>query len=145
VAGADYADAAFGYRRSHLWRNFGIITGMFIFFVCLTAIGMESQKPNKGGGAVTIFKRGQVPKSVEKDMETQKPSDEESGKTEPGAVNEKQGNEGSDDKLGGVAKNETIFTFQNITYTIPYEKGERTLLKDVQGYVTTNGVVLHVY
>ena len=133
VAGADYADAAFGYRRSHLWRNFGIITGMFIFFVCLTAIGMESQKPNKGGGAVTIFKRGQVPKSVEKDMETQKPSDEESGTTEPGAVNEKQGSEDSDDKLGGVAKNETIFTFQNITYTIPYEKGERTLLKDVQG------------
>ncbi|KAL1594863.1 ATP-binding cassette transporter snq2 [Nothophoma quercina] len=135
VAGADYADAAFGYRRSHLWRNFGIITGMFIFFVCLTAFGMESQKPNKGGGAVTIFKRGQVPKSVEKDMETQKPSDEESGTTEPGAVNEKQGSEDSDDKLGGVAKNETIFTFQNITYTIPYEKGERTLLKDVQGYV----------
>ena len=135
VAGSDYVEAAFGYSRSHLWRNFGIITGMFIFFVCLTAIGMESQKPNKGGGAVTIFKRGQVPKSVEKDMETQKPGDEESGKTEPAAINEKDGSEGSDDKLGGVAKNETIFTFQNITYTIPYEKGERTLLKDVQGYV----------
>lgn len=133
VSGADYAEAAFGYSRSHLWRNFGIIVGMFIFFVCLTAIGMESQKPNKGGGAVTVFKRGQVPKSVEKDMEIQqKPGDEESGKTEAAVADEKSDNTGSDDKLGGVAKNETIFTFQNITYTIPYEKGERTLLENVQ-------------
>lgn len=136
VSGADYTNAAFGYRRSHLWRNFGIITGMFIFFVCLTAIGMESQKPNKGGGAVTIFKRGQVPKAVEKDMETQqKPGDEESGNTDAATSNEKDESDGSNDKLSGVAKNETIFTFQNITYTIPYEKGERTLLKDVQGFV----------
>ena len=133
VSGADYAEAAFGYSRSHLWRNFGIIIGMFIFFVCLTAIGMESQKPNKGGGAVTVFKRGQVPKSVEKDMETQqKPSDEESGNTEAAVADEKSDNTDSDNRLGGVAKNETIFTFQNITYTIPYEKGERTLLKNVQ-------------
>jgi ABC-type multidrug transport system ATPase subunit/ABC-type multidrug transport system permease subunit len=134
VSGANYAEAAFGYSRSHLWRNFGIIIAMFIFFVCLTAIGMESQKPNKGGGAVTVFKRGQVPKSVEKDMETQqKPGDEESGKTgAAAAVDEKGENPDSDDKLGGVAKNETIFTFQNITYTIPYDKGERTLLKNVQ-------------
>ncbi|KAF1352679.1 hypothetical protein EJ07DRAFT_183458 [Lizonia empirigonia] len=136
VSGADYVEAAFSYSRSHLWRNFGIITGMFIFFVCLTAIGMESQKPNKGGGAVTIFKRGQVPQSVEKDLETQKPGDEESGKAEPAAVNEKaEGDRDSKDDLSGVAKNETIFTFQNITYTIPYEKGERTLLKDVQGFI----------
>jgi ABC-type multidrug transport system ATPase subunit len=34
-----------------------------------------------------------------------------------------------------VAKNETIFTFQNIDYTIPYEGGERTLLDNVQGFV----------
>lgn len=30
---------------------------------------------------------------------------------------------------------EKIFTFQNINYTIPYEKGERTLLDGVQGFV----------
>ncbi|KAF1931361.1 uncharacterized protein M421DRAFT_99212 [Didymella exigua CBS 183.55] len=136
VSGTDYADATFGYRRSHLWRNFGIIKGMFVFFVCLTAIGMESQKSNKGGGTVTIFKQGQVPKAIEKDMETQqKPGDEEAGNIEAAASNEKYESESSSGKLSGIAKNETIFTFQNITYTIPYEKGERALLKDVQGFV----------
>jgi len=137
VSGAAYVEAAFGYRRSHLWRNFGIITGMFIFFVALTAFGMEIQKPNKGGGAVTIFKRGQIPASVEKEMEVQKPSDEESGKVDPAAATtEKQSNSDSDSNpVKGVAKNETIFTFQNVNYTIPYEDGERILLQDVQGYV----------
>jgi ATP-binding cassette subfamily G (WHITE) protein 2 (SNQ2) len=138
VAGADYTYTAFGYSRSHLWRNFGIIAGMFIFFVVLTALGMEMQKPNKGGGAVTIFKRGQIPASVEKEMEVQKTPDEESGKIEPAAATAEEKESSSDDDsnpVKSVAKNETIFTFQNVNYTIPYDNGERTLLQDVQGYV----------
>ncbi|KAL6712243.1 ATP-binding cassette transporter snq2 [Coniothyrium glycines] len=136
VAGSDYIDAAYGYSRSHLWRNFGIICGMFLFFVALTAFGMEIQKPNKGGGAVTIYKRGQVPKTVEKEMETNSlPKDEEAGKQS--ASNEKASSDSEDSgkAVEGIAKNDTIFTFQNINYTIPYEKGERELLKNVQGYV----------
>ncbi|EDU40824.1 ABC drug exporter AtrF [Pyrenophora tritici-repentis] len=137
VAGSDYIAAAYGYSRTHLWRNFGLICAFFLFFVALTAFGMEIQKPNKGGGAVTIYKRGQVPKTIEKEMETKTlPKDEESGNKE--AVTEKHSssdNDESDKTVEGVAKNETIFTFQDITYTIPYEKGERTLLSGVQGFV----------
>jgi ATP-binding cassette subfamily G (WHITE) protein 2 (SNQ2) len=137
VSGAEYISVAYQYSRSHLWRNFGFICAFFIFFVALTAFGMEIQKPNKGGGAVTIYKRGQVPKIVEKEMETKSlPQDEENGKSE--AVTEKQSpsdNDESGKNVEGVAKNETIFTFQNINYTIPYDKGERTLLDGVQGYV----------
>jgi ATP-binding cassette subfamily G (WHITE) protein 2 (SNQ2) len=109
VQGSDYIQVAFQYSRSHLWRNFGIICAFFIFFVALTALGMEQQKPNKGGGAVTIYKRGQVPKTVEKEMETkQLPTDEENGK--PEAVAEKHSssdNNESEKTLEGVAKNGT--------------------------------------
>lgn len=135
VNGADYISVAFQYSRSHLWRNVGIICAFFVFFVCLTALGMEIQKPNKGGGAVTIFKRGQVPKTVEKAMEVQasQPQDEETGKETDNTAPKPE--KGEKDSTAGVAKNETIFTWQNVTYTIPYEKGERTLLQDVQGYV----------
>lgn len=136
VSGADYISVAFQYSRSHLWRNFGFICAFFLFFVALTALGMEMQKPNKGGGSVTIYKRGQVPKTVEKEMETKTlPKDEENGTSE--AVTEKHSASDNDesDKAEGVARNETVFTFQNINYTIPYEKGERTLLNGVQGFV----------
>ena len=97
---------------------------------------MEIQKPNKGGGAVTIFKRGQVPKHVEKAMELKaQPGDVEAGLEEPADASKEVAGDNTDTQVQGVAKNETIFTWQNLTYTIPYEKAERKLLQDVQGYV----------
>jgi hypothetical protein len=140
VSGANYIDTAYGYKRTHLWRNFGFICAFFLFFVFLTALGMELQKPNKGGGAVTIFKRGQVPKRVEKSMELKgQMADVEKGKLENGDSRMETSSDSektkTDTTVKGVAKNETIFTWQNVNYTIPYEKGERQLLQDVQGYV----------
>ncbi|KAK5688745.1 ATP-binding cassette transporter snq2 [Elasticomyces elasticus] len=145
VAGSDYIQTAFSYSHSHLWRNFGFLCAFFLFFVALTALGMEIQKPNKGGGAVTIYKRGQVPKSVEQALETGgEPNDLEKSKSassDPAALADgeksKDGSNGSesDDTMNGIAKNDAIFTFQNVEYTIPYEDGERKLLQNVQGMV----------
>lgn len=136
VRGADYINVAYSYKRSHLWRNFGFICAFFGFFVFLTALGMELQKPNKGGGSVTIYKRGQAPSSVKKEMEKgAQAEDEEKGK-QNGVVNEHADGDEKDEKgAEGVAKNDTIFTWQNVNYTIPYEGGERKLLQNVQGYV----------
>jgi ATP-binding cassette subfamily G (WHITE) protein 2 (SNQ2) len=145
VNGANYILTAFTYTRSHLWRNFGILCAFFIFFLALTMYGMEAAKPNAGGGSVTIFKRGQVPKNVEESIETggRAATDEESGRTDVGVLTDitSQANRATDSSLqkevtmGGVAKNETVFTYQDVNYTIPYEGGERKLLSDVQGYV----------
>ncbi|KAH6608305.1 brefeldin a resistance [Trichoderma cornu-damae] len=144
VDGAAYIEAAFQYSRSHLWRNFGFLWAYFIFFVCMTALGMELMKPNAGGGAITIFKRGQVPKAVERSIEAgggnqEKKADEESGfvsDISPAMMQEKDPEKTKLSGGGpGIAKNENIFTFRNINYTIPYEKGERKLLQHVQGYV----------
>ncbi|KAL4911105.1 hypothetical protein BDW74DRAFT_184620 [Aspergillus multicolor] len=134
VQGASYIQTAFTYSRSHLWRNFGIIIAFFIFFVALTMLGMELQKPNKGGSSVTIFKRGEAPKEVEKAVEQkEKPDDIESGSqsnTSNGASSDDSGQE-----VEGIARSESVFTFQNVNYTIPVSGGKRQLLKDVQGYV----------
>ncbi|KAK2036370.1 ABC-2 type transporter [Colletotrichum somersetense] len=142
VPGSSYIEASFTYTRSHLWRNFGFLWAFFVFFVILTALGMEHMKPNTGGGAITVFKRGQVPKKVENSIVTggrEKKSDEESGAsnndaataTADGTINEKD----DQDTMKQVARNETVFTFRNVNYVIPYDKGDRTLLNDVQGYV----------
>jgi ATP-binding cassette subfamily G (WHITE) protein 2 (SNQ2) len=134
VNGADYILAAYNYSHSHLWRNFGFIWAFFGFFVFLTALGMEIQKPNKGGGAVTIFKRGQAPKSAERVIENKDVNeDEESGKKE--IENDLEKSHGSENPVEGMAKNESVFTFQNVNYTIPYSNDQRQLLRDVQGYV----------
>ena len=138
VNGANYIRSSFTYDRSHLWRNVGIIFGFWIFFTFLTMVGMEMQKPNAGGGAVTIFKRGQAPKSVAQAMEKGSiPEDEEkqlsTGDEKP--TEDESSMADSRKATGQVAKNEMIFTYQNVNYTIPYEKGERKLLSDVQGYV----------
>ena len=140
VNGADYIQASFTYSRSHLWRNFGFLWAFFFAFVVLTMFGMERMQPNAGGAAVTMFKRGQVPKKIEQTIETggHEKKDEETGPTTHIAEKQIDSSEGSDkdDKpIENIAKNETVFTFQNINYEIPYEKGTRKLLSDVQGFV----------
>lgn len=141
VSGSAYIEEAFTYTRAHLWRNVGFLCAFFLFFVFLTALGMELMKPNAGGGAITVFKRGQVPKKVAKSIETggRENKDEESGpttKVTPSMANEGESSDQSpDESLQKLAKNETVFTFQDINYTIPFENGQRTLLQDVQGYV----------
>ena len=147
VQGADYIQVAFQYSRSHLWRNVGFICAFFVFFLALTAVGMEIQKPNKGGGAVTIYKRGQAPKSVEAamqtgeeadDIEKNKPDSKDAALSDSDRPDDKLETEKStsdSDAAETVAKNETVFTWQNVNYTIPYQGNERKLLQDVQGYV----------
>ena len=141
VNGADYIKTAYTYTRSHLWRNFGIIVAFWLFFVFLTAFGMERQKPNAGGGAVTIFKRGQAPKSVQDALEKgDTPEDEEKQAVgdEKAALEDTPSSGSDSDQLQAmksVTRNESVFTYTDVNYTIPYEKGERQLLNDVQGFV----------
>ena len=141
VSGANYIEVAFEYSRSHLWRNFGIICAFFALFLFLTAVGMELQRPNKGGGAVTVYKRGQVPATVETQMENgSEATDEEKGKKNgvPADLQKDETFDASDsdaENVKGVAKNETVFTWQNVNYTIPVRDGQRRLLQDVAGYV----------
>ncbi|MCJ1478683.1 hypothetical protein MMC13_007364 [Lambiella insularis] len=137
VTGENYLEVSFTYGRVHLWRNIGIIFGFWLFFVGATMLGMELQKPNSDGGAITTFKRGQAPKSIQKAMDSGTTTqDEEKAQV---ANNEKLEDDtsGSDSEVGvkGIAKNDAIFTFQNVNYTIPTNDGERQLLKDVQGLV----------
>ena len=137
VNGANYIQVNYGYTYSHLWRNFGIIVAFFFFFFAMTIFGMERMKPNAGGGAITLFKRGQIPKAVEERIEAagQGTEDEESGKkaTETSSDSEKSDLK-RETTMGGIAKNETVFTWRDVNYVIPYQGHQRNLLSDVQGY-----------
>ncbi|PCH00277.1 CDR ABC transporter [Penicillium occitanis (nom. inval.)] len=136
VQGSDYIEAAYTYSRSHLWRNFGIIIAWLILFVVLTMIGMELQKPNKGGSSVTVFKRGQAPKDVDDALKNKtKPGDEEDGTQVQNNVNTEQDSAEGEKSIEGIAKNTAIFTWQHVNYNITVKGGQKRLLDDVQGYV----------
>ncbi|KAI1095444.1 ABC-2 type transporter [Rostrohypoxylon terebratum] len=143
VRGADYIESSFKYSRAHLWRNFGFLWAFFLAFLALTMYGMETMKPNAGGAAVTVYKRGQVPKDLQKSIETGgrkgNSNDEESGQSSEkiAASEDPSAEQGRRDEetMKNVAKNETVFTFQDVNYTIPYDGKERKLLQKVQGCV----------
>ncbi|KAI1843890.1 hypothetical protein JX266_009946 [Neoarthrinium moseri] len=138
VSGAAYIQESFSYSRGHLWRNFGFLWAFFVFFLAIAMIGMEMMKPNAGGAAVTVFKRGQVPKTLQKSIETggRKKTDEESGSpTAASGPDHAQQEDKDKQAMKNVAGNETVFTFQNVSYTIPYQGGEKKLLDQVQGFV----------
>ncbi|PWY78260.1 hypothetical protein BO70DRAFT_397509 [Aspergillus heteromorphus CBS 117.55] len=138
VQGSNYIRAEYTYSRSHLWRNFGINIAWFILFVALTMLGMELQKPNKGGSTVTIFKKGEAPKAVEEAVKNKERADDvEAGGNENGVTDgiEKKNSDSSGNEVKGIAQSTSIFTWQDVNYTIPYESGKRKLLQDVQGYV----------
>ncbi|KAK6539050.1 hypothetical protein TWF694_010595 [Orbilia ellipsospora] len=137
VDGARYISVSFSYTRSHLWRNIGIGIAFWIFFVVMTMIGMELQTPNKGGAATTIFKRGGAPKAIENAMKKGKATtDEEKGGSQENIDLEKENNGAPNGgATEGIAKNETIFTWQNVNYTIPTKNGSTKLLQNVSGIV----------
>lgn len=136
VNGERYVESQYSYNRDHLWRNFGIIIVFFLFFVAVTALGLETQKPNKGGGAQTIFKRGEAPAAVAQAMmKGTTPEDEESGSKSGDTLQESEDDSSDEKAEKAVAKNTTIFTWQNVNYTIPTKGGSRKLLRDQEGYV----------
>jgi ATP-binding cassette subfamily G (WHITE) protein 2 (SNQ2) len=137
VQGSNYIETAYTYSRAHLWRNLGIIIGWFLLFVGLTMLGMELQRPNKGGVSVTVFKRSEAPKAVQNAIaHSGPPEDEES--TKKADINaETKEEEPSESKgtIQDIAKNTAIFTWQDVNYTIPFKGGHKQLLQNVHGYV----------
>lgn len=135
VNGAQYISVSFEYTRTHLWRNVGIGIGFWLFFVALTMIGMETQSPNKGGASITIFKRGGAPKAIQDAMKKGEATpDEEKGRSTDDVVSGKEAR-GVSAAPEGIARNETAFTWQNVTYDIPTKNGSTRLLQDVSGVV----------
>lgn len=136
VNGSDYLFASFEYTRAHLWRNLGIIILFWLFFVFMTCVGTEMQKPFADGGSTTVYKKGGVPKATAQAMETGKIYDEEDLIREKTSRSHGPDVDGSD-RMNNFEKSETIFTWDNVCYTVPDPsgKGQKLLLDHVAGWV----------
>lgn len=134
IPGRRYLEISFNYTRSHLWRNFGVVIAFTVLYVFVTAVASELFDFTSGGGGALEYKRSRAAKK--KINAAISPTDIEKGaSTLPNGV--------SSDTLDPVAEEEaletisgskSIFTWENVEYTVPYMGGERKILNKVNGY-----------
>ncbi|RAH84602.1 ABC transporter-like protein [Aspergillus japonicus CBS 114.51] len=135
VPGSVYLADHFGYTRSHLWRNFGIVLVMWFLYVVLGCIGLTIMTRESGGSHGRIFKRFKQrdeenqPKSTASSSGSSGSSSATQSVTEPAASHALEKVE--TDPPRKVAR---TFTFKEVSYFVPVAGKERQLLRDVSGY-----------
>ncbi|KAK9456593.1 ABC-2 type transporter-domain-containing protein [Dipodascopsis uninucleata] len=140
VLGDDYLEVSFQYKWRHLWRNFGIMIGFWMFFVFIYVCAAQFLRPTTGGGDVLLFKRTkESAKAMKKAAENK--SSSSSNKNEGAIVQNEMSkmtenkNETAVSELQQSIKSKQIFSWQHVNYVIPVKDGTRKLLDDIQGYV----------
>ncbi|GAB7349284.1 hypothetical protein MBLNU459_g8429t2 [Dothideomycetes sp. NU459] len=136
VSGAGYLETTYSYTRKHLWRNFGVVIAFTVLYILVTVLATELFSFSGSGGGALVFKKS---KKAKKQLKQAAPADEEqaantnesrSGTAVGGSSDEKN----QEEALNSISKSDSIFTWQNVEYTVPYQGGERKLLNGVNGY-----------
>ncbi|KAI1268212.1 ABC-2 type transporter-domain-containing protein [Xylariaceae sp. FL1019] len=132
VSGGDYLSTQFGYSRSHLWRNFGVLIAFTILYILITIVATElfSFAPSDGGQY--LFRKSRQAK-----LQTRKAGDEENLDPTPDLSTSPSGNSATlreDEALQELSSSDSIFTWRDVEYTVPYLGGQRKLLNKVNGY-----------
>ncbi|KAK4223152.1 ABC-2 type transporter-domain-containing protein [Podospora fimiseda] len=132
------------YSASHIWRNFGIIWGMWVFNVAITIIFTTRWRPASEGGPSLLIPRENAKNTI---GGARPGSDEEAQYDEKnGAGSQSESDEtivvksdGEDQKKGvnddDLIRNTSVFTWKNLCYTVDTPDGPRQLLDNVQGWV----------
>ncbi|KAL3447866.1 ABC-2 type transporter-domain-containing protein [Aspergillus insuetus] len=113
------------YKFTQLWRNYGVVWGWWGFFAVVTIIFTCFWDAGAGSGSSLLVPR-------EKIKSHKRPKDEESHSQNQTAASREEPSELDE---GNISRNTSIFTWQNLTYTVNTPTGERVLLDNVNGYV----------
>ena len=121
VSGAAYITQGFSYAPKDLWRNFGIIMAIIIFFLISNVAFGELVKFGMGGNTAKVYAKPDPEKEklnaklMEKRLERQKSKTQEQGSTLP-------------------INSTSVLTWENLNYDVPVSGGTRRLLDGVYGY-----------
>ncbi|KAL7904164.1 Brefeldin A resistance protein [Trichoderma velutinum] len=142
VSGDQYIEASFTYSYSHVWRNFGILVGFWVFFSFTYALATELQKPAGSKGEFLIFRKGYAPDSVEHVLgigKYNKDLEKSNGDMQHNVTEEFENSREiatAQSNLPGFVKSKDVFTWQNVCYDLTVKGGvQRKLLDNVHGYV----------
>ncbi|KUI69206.1 ABC transporter G family member 11 [Cytospora mali] len=123
VSGADYITEGFSYAPKDLWRNWGIIMALIVFFLFLNVVLGELVNFGMGGNTFRIFQKPNAEREALNETLQKKLEARQKTKTEADA--------------GGEMKIESksVLTWEDLTYDVPVAGGTRRLLNNVFGYV----------
>ena len=122
IDGAAYIREQYSYSFDHIWRSFGVIIGFWVFFIFLTSVGFELLN-SQTGSSVLLYKRGSK-------RSTQ--IDEKNRSTNQEPVDARAA-------MGSVKQ--SIFTWHNLDYVVPFHGEKKQLLDKVFGYVKPGSLV----
>jgi ABC-type multidrug transport system ATPase subunit/ABC-type multidrug transport system permease subunit len=122
VSGTAYVKTGFDYDPTDLWRNFGIIVVLCVFFLFCNVVFGETVKFGAGGRTVTYY----VKENAERKELNQKLQDRKRRR-------QTKQDAGDSSELNITSK--AVLTWENLTYDVPVPAGQRRLLNDVFGYV----------
>src|SRR5438034_8686965 len=122
--------------RNNLWRNFGIVIAFTVLYILITALAAETLSFVAGGGGALVFKRSHRTKAASKIKKSGKSADEERGTmVQGGAVTSgHSASSGNEARFQNKATSGRIFTWSNVSYSVPYGNGVKKLLNNVSGY-----------
>ncbi|RPB21384.1 ABC transporter CDR4 [Terfezia boudieri ATCC MYA-4762] len=129
VDGDRFISESYNYHSSHLWRNFGILWVLFLFYLVLYLTVAEYISAAKSKGEVLVFRRGMVPAGrAQSDAEEAVAMASEIRPIDTSAprVNEIAAN---------IQRQTSIFHWTDVCYDIKIKNEPRRLLDNVDGWV----------
>lgn len=135
VSGDAYIGTSFSYTRSHLWRNWAVVIAFTVLYILITAIAAELFAFTGAGGGATIFKKTKKAKRIVQEEHKELDEERAAPATPVESANSSVTVDEKDDFAGEIEQSTSVFTFENVDYTVPYQGGTRKLLNKVNGYV----------
>ncbi|KAI0155258.1 ABC-2 type transporter [Xylariaceae sp. FL1272] len=121
VSGSDYVTQGYTYAPQDLWRNFGIIVAIIIFFLIMNVVLGEFVKFGMGGNQARVFARPNKERTVLNEALNNKRLERQKSR--------------ADDSDGTLKIESTsVLTWEELNYDVPVPGGTRRLLNNVFGY-----------
>jgi ATP-binding cassette subfamily G (WHITE) protein 2 (SNQ2) len=121
VSGEDYIYATYGFTRAHLWRNFGILIALALGYIAVTVFAVERIRYSAAGAQSLVFAGTSRAK---KSAAAGDAAGDEKAAAAPAAG----------DDFEPIGDGRSVFTFKDVTYTVPTPAGPKLLLNKVSGY-----------
>ncbi|CEJ61673.1 Putative Localization: integral membrane protein [Penicillium brasilianum] len=122
IDGAAYIREQYSYSFHHIWRSFGVIVGFWLFFIFLTSMGFELLN-SQSGSSVLLYKRGSEKKQTK------------------GAARDAMTEQTAGPATLSASAKQSIFTWHDLDYHVPFNGEKKQLLNKVFGYVKPGNLV----